>query len=205
MRRPKLTVVTAGLSQPSSTRLLADRLAAATERALGARGVEVTVEFIELREHAHDVTNAALSGFPSPRLREVVTNVIEADGLIAVTPIINASYSGLFKAFFDVLDADALSGKPVLISATGGTERHSLALEHALRPLFSHLKAVAVPTAVYAASADWGPGKSDDGALVNRIERAASELADQMSRNPSGGPADPFDDVMSFEELLLRD
>jgi FMN reductase len=72
--------------------------------------------------------------------------------VIAVTPIFSASYSGLFKTFFDVLERGALAGKPVLIAATGGSERHSLALEHAVRPLFAYLRAVVVPTAVYAAS-----------------------------------------------------
>ena len=79
-----------------------------------------------------------------------------ADALIAVSPIFSGSYSGLFKTFFDVLEPETLAGKPVLIGATGGTARHSLALEHALRPLFSYLHAVVVPTAVYAAPEDWG-------------------------------------------------
>ena len=100
-----------------------------------------------------------------------------ADGLIVVTPIFNASYSGLFKSFFDVLDADALAGKPVLIGATGGTARHSLALEHALRPLFAYLRAVVVPTAVFAATEDWGTG-GDGQRARDRIDRAAGELAE---------------------------
>jgi FMN reductase len=102
--------------------------------------------------------------------------VTSADGLIVVTPVFSASYSGLFKSFFDVLDKDALAGKPVLIAATGGTGRHSLVLEHALRPLFAYLRAVVVPTGVYAASEDWGAE-----GLAERIERAAGELASLMS------------------------
>lgn len=94
-----------------------------------------------------------------------------ADALIVVTPVFSASYSGLFKSFFDVLDKDALAGKPVLIAATGGSARHSLVLDHALRPLFSYLRAVVVPTGVYAASEDWGAEGLD-----GRIERAAGEL-----------------------------
>lgn len=205
MTQRKLTVVTAGLSQPSSTRLLADRLSAATELALAERGFDLGVEVIELRDYAHDVTNAALTGFPSGNLRGAITSTVEADGLIAVTPIFSASYSGLFKSFFDVLDADSLRGKPVLMAATGGTERHSLALEHALRPLFGYLKAVVMPTAVYAASSDWGPGESNDGALARRIEQAAGELADQVVRNPSAGRLDPFQDVVPLENLLVGD
>jgi FMN reductase len=130
-----------------------------------------------------------------------------ADALIAVTPIFSASYSGLFKTFFDVLDKDALAGKPVLMGATAGTARHSLALEHALRPLFAYLRAVAVPTAVFAAAEDWAGSAGADRALADRIERAAGELAGLVAgRAATAGPADPFaDPTTSFEDLLRRD
>ena len=61
--------------------------------------------------------------------------------MVAVTPAFNASFSGLFKSFFDVLPEETLTDMPVMIAATGGTERHSLVLEHAMRPLFSYLHA----------------------------------------------------------------
>ena len=98
-----LVVVSAGLSQPSATRLLADRLSAAVDRHLRDAGVEPHIEVIELREHAQDMTNNLLTGFPSPRLQATIDAVLAADGLIAVTPIFSASYSGLFKLFFDVV------------------------------------------------------------------------------------------------------
>lgn len=189
-----IAVVTAGLSQPSSTRLLADRLAAATRQAVGG---EATVDTVELRDHAHDLTNNVLTGFASPALTDAIERVVAADALIAVTPIFAASYSGLFKMFFDVLDMDSLAGKPVLIAATGGTERHSLALEHALRPLFSYLRAIVVPTAVYAASSDWG-----ENGLSERIERAGRELADLVKTDRRSGPKDPFDEPTPFKDLL---
>jgi len=171
----KLVVVSAGLTQPSSTRLLADRLAAS----VGAR-TDVSTRVVELRELAVDIANHLVTGFPSPALGDALGAVEEADGLIAATPIFTASYSGLFKSFFDLIDFDALTGKPVLVAATGGTARHSLALEHALRPMFAYLHAVVVPTAVYAASEDWA-----DGELAGRIDRAAGELADLMLRTPT--------------------
>lgn len=203
MRR-RLVVVTAGLSQPSATRLLADRLSAATTTALRERGVAVDVEVVELRDLAHDVIDNVLTGFPGGRLRATLQSLTTADGLIAVTPVFAASYSGLFKSFFDVVDAEALTDLPVLVAATGGTERHSLVLEHALRPLFSHLRAVVVPTAVYAASSDWGG--LDEGAdrLDARIRRGAGQLADSMT-SPRRAPADPFADVTPFERLLAGD
>ncbi|MGH3742213.1 MAG: FMN reductase [Micromonosporaceae bacterium] len=197
----RVAVVTAGLSQPSSSRLLADRLAAAAERALEQRGSQVKTDVIELRTLARELVDNLLTGFPSERLRQAIDSVLAADALIAVTPIFAASYSGLFKVFFDVLEVDSLTGKPVLIGAAGGTERHSLALEHALRPLFGYLRATVVPTAVYAASSDWGAGEQGE-ALVRRIERAAGELAVAVGARGPVDRTDPFQEPTPFEQLL---
>ena len=198
-----LAVVSGGLSNPSSTRLLGDRLTAATVEALKARDEDTTVEVVELREHARDLADNLVTGFPNQALRTAVDTVTGADGLIAVTPIFSASYSGLFKTFFDVLDKDALTGTPVLLGATAGTARHSLVLEHAMRPLFAYLRAVVVPTAVFAAAEDWaGAGDGADRALADRIRRAAGELADLVTARPPRAPADPFRDAVPFEQLL---
>ena len=199
-----LVVVSAGLSQPSSTRLLADRLSAAVDRHLREAGIETQIQVIELRDQAKDLVNNLLAGFPSPSLQAALDTALAADGLIAVTPIFSASYSGLFKLFFDLVERDGFAGKPVLIAATGGTARHSLALEHALRPLFAYLNAAVVATAVYAATEDWGgSGLGADGVLVERIDRAALELSVAMSlRGPGRGsaaPRDPFADPVPFD------
>ncbi|MFC6883782.1 MULTISPECIES: FMN reductase [Actinomadura] len=196
-----LAVVSAGLGQPSSTRLLADRLAAATADALRERGSGVVVEPVELRDHAHELTDNLLTGFPAAPLREVIETVTGADGLIAVTPLFNASYSGLFKTFFDVLEKDALEGRPVLAGATGGTARHSLALDHAVRPLLAYLRATVVPTAVYAASEDWGSADGSN-ALAGRVARAGAELAALIAGGAPAVRADPYEDPTPFEQLL---
>ncbi|ASO20801.1 FMN reductase [Actinoalloteichus hoggarensis] len=198
-----LTVVAAGLGVPSSTRLLADRLAEASARALDAQDVQVDTEVIELRDHARELADNLLTGFPAGGLRAAIDRVTASDGLIAVTPIFTASYSGLFKMFFDVLDSDALTNLPVLIGATGGTARHSLALDHALRPMFGYLRSVVVPTGVYAAAEDWGAAGGDSG-LASRIDRAAGELAGLIAGRPAARPADPFDDPVPFSQLLGR-
>jgi FMN reductase len=197
-----LAVVSAGLSTPSSTRLLADRLTTATVDALRARGVETTVEVVELREHARDLADNLVTGFPNESLRAATEAVTGADGVIAVTPIFSASYSGLFKTFVDVLDKDALTGTPVLIAATAGTARHSLVLEHAMRPLFAYLRAIVAPTAVFAAAEDWAGGDGSSTALADRVRRAADELADLVAGRPAKAPVDPFADAPSFEQLL---
>ncbi|MFH8291943.1 CE1759 family FMN reductase [Streptomyces sp. NPDC018059] len=175
----KLVVVSAGLSSPSSTRLLGDRLAAAALEHACAEA-----EVVEVRELAVEIAQHLVTGFPPARLAAALDAVAAADGLIVVTPVFAGSYSGLFKSFFDLIDKDALTGKPVLIGATGGTARHSLVTEHAMRPLFAYLRALVVPTAVYAASEDWG----QDG-LASRIARAGRELARFMAGSGQGaGP-----------------
>lgn len=188
-----LTVVEAGLGTPSSTQLLATRLAEAVQRLVP----DLEVRTVRLRDVARDIADNLVTGFPGARLREAVESVVGADAVIAVTPTFNASYSGLFKSFVDVLEPDSLAGKPVLIAATGGTERHSLVLDHALRPLFAYLRAIVVPTGVYAASSDWGAG-----GLPGRVDRAAGELADLLvGRAPVTPAADqgfvPFDQLLA--------
>jgi len=196
-----LVVVTAGLSEPSSTRLLADRLAAATDRALRLYDEQVEVEVVELRDLAHALTDHLLTGFPSGALADALASLQKADGVIAVTPVFSASYSGLFKTFFDVVEDGALAGKPVLVAATAGTARHSLVLEFAMRPLFAYLRATVVPTGVFAATEDFG-GAGE--ALGERVDRAARELAALVAGRPAPVAVDPFENPTPFEELLRR-
>jgi FMN reductase len=197
-----IAVVSAGISVPSSTRILADSLGSATQRRLAALGQAASYDVIELRGLAHLVTDNALTGFPTGALADAVRRVSEADAVIAVTPIYTGSYSGLFKTFFDVLEDGTLAGKPVLMGATAGTARHSLVLEFAMRPLFAYLRADVVPTAVFAASEDFGAGSVRGSSLSDRIDRAAGELADKVLRRGTALPADPFENPTPFEDLL---
>jgi FMN reductase len=204
-----IAVVHAGLGQPSSTRLLADRLADATVRELEALGHDVTVEVVELRDHGHAIIDAMLTGFPTGDLADAIETITHADAVIAVTPLFTTTYSGLFKSFVDILDKEALTGMPVLLGATGGTPRHSLALEYSLRPLFTYLRADVVTTSVFAATDDWAHaahGSGHDGAgssLSGRIERAGRSLAALVfARGERAKPADPFSSTPSFLDLL---
>ncbi|MDO5740007.1 MAG: FMN reductase [Ornithinimicrobium sp.] len=174
----KIVVITAGLSRPSSTRLLADRIADSVTTRVSARGEVATVEVIELRELAQDLAiTMTTGGLATPAVHRARDLVTGADGLIAVTPVFSSSYSGLFKMFLDVLDTDAINGMPVIIAATAGTARHQLVLDYALRPVFTYLRAVVVPTGVFAATDDFGGSESGGSGLTSRIGRAASELA----------------------------
>ncbi|WP_296603225.1 FMN reductase [Nocardioides sp.] len=193
----RIAVVSAGLSVPSSTRLLADRLAEAVVRAAHE---PVEVDVVELRPLAHPLADHLLTGFPTGELAEAIATVRRADALVVVTPVFSASYSGLFKTFFDVLEPGTLDGKPVLIGATAGTPRHSLVLEHALRPLFTYLHATVAPTGVFAASEDFG-----DRGLDERIDRAAGELVSLLHGAPARrtrSVEDEFAEPTPFEELL---
>ena len=167
----RLAVVSAGTSDPSSTRLLADRITERTVDLARRRGHTVTTTVVELRELAADISNAVVSQLITPRLRQAIDALAAADGLVVSTPVYKAGASGLFKSFFDVLDNDLLIAKPVLLAATAGTARHALVADDQLRPLFAYLRALAVPTSLFAAPEDWA-----DPALNQRVDRAAREL-----------------------------
>jgi len=163
-----LVVISAGTGNPSSTRQLADRIAAKSLEALDA----ATVSVIELGPLAVDTARAAVAGFPGSELQAAIDRLAAADGIIAATPVYKAGISGLFKTFVDVLDNDLIVAKPVLLAATGGTARHALVIDDQMRPLFAYMRALTLPTSVYAAPEDWGSTE-----LGTRIERAATELA----------------------------
>jgi FMN reductase len=167
----RLVVVSAGTSDPSSNRLLADRTAQRAAALAARNGNEVTVSVIELREIAADISTALVSQLITPRLQQAVTALGEADGIIAAAPVYKAGPSGLFTSFFHVLDNDLLIAKPVVLAATAGTARHALVADDQMRPMFAYLRAMTVPTSLFAAPEDWS-----DPALNTRIDRAAREL-----------------------------
>jgi FMN reductase len=166
-----LVVVSAGVSEPSSTRLLADRIAQKSLDLLREAGMPATVSAVELGPLAVDIARALVSGFPGEDLKRAIARLAAADAVIASTPVYKAGISGLFKSFADVLDNDLLVARPVVLAATGGSARHAMVPDEQLRPLFAFLRAIPVPTSVYATPEDWG---SPD--LGRRVTRAATEL-----------------------------
>ena len=167
----KLVVVSAGTGDPSSTRLLADRIAERAAAIAAGHGNAVTVSGIELRDITADISTALTSQLITPKAQQAVTALAEADGIVAATPVYKAGASGLFIPFFHALDNDLIIAKPVVLAATAGTARHSLVADDQMRPMFAYLRALTAPTSVFAAPEDWG-----DPELNKRIDRAALEL-----------------------------
>lgn len=168
----RVVVINAGVSDPSSTRLLADRIAQKTIDTLGEAGLTATVQPVDLGPIATDIARALVSGIPGPRVQDAIEKLARADAVIAATPVYKAGISGLFKSFADLVDNDLLIAKPVILAATGGSARHAMVVDEHLRPLFAFLRAIPVPTSLYAAPEDWGSAD-----LGKRIARAAGELA----------------------------
>lgn len=208
-----ITIVSAGAGEPSSTGMLADRLSNAVETALSTAGIKPVVHRINLRDLAGDIADSQVTMARSEELASDIRHVERADGLIPVSPTYKASYSGLFKAFFDLIEEDALHRVPVLLGATGGTPRHSLMIDQAMRPLFAYFKSHITPTAVYAATQDWGHVETSEQetavVLNDRISRAGEELARILATIPARPRPDSEDsdqvtalEVTPFEQLL---
>ena len=179
-----VVIISAGVSEPSSSALLADRLAGKTLEYLGTRGVEAHVSSIELRSLALDIAKSGVAGFVVDGLRPAIERLAAADAVIAATPVYKAGVSGLFKSFIDVLDDDLLIAKPVAVTATAGSARHALIPDEQMRSLFAYMRALVIPTALFAAPEDWGAP-----ALGGRIERAAIELGALVASGVGGSIA----------------
>lgn len=167
-----LVVVSAGTSEQSSTSRLVSQILTETKARFEARSVAVSAHLIELRDLAKDIATALATGITSNDLLSALEKIEKADALIVGTPVYKASYSGLFKGFFDVVDEGALIGMPIVLAATAGTPRHALVPDASMRPLFAYFRSLVVPTSVFAATEDWANPKG----LRERAGRAAVEL-----------------------------
>lgn len=210
-----IAVVAAGLSDPSSTSMLAKQLIQATADALAERGYRPVVHHFELREVATDIADSLVTFSRSEQLSEMIAEVEQADAVITVSPVFKASYSGLFKSFWDLVDNEALRGIPVQLGATGGSPRHSLVIDNSMRPLFSYLRMRVMPVGVYAATEDWGATdqardnqstESNASYLSQRISQAGGDLAEVTARldpRPRRAPSQPKElEVTPFDQLL---
>jgi len=168
----RLVIVSAGTEEPSSSRLLADRIANSCADLLRELQWTASATVVELAPLAVDVARAGVTGLSSSDLQAAIDQVGGSDAIIVSTPVYKAGLSGLFKLFVDVLDGDLLIAKPVLLAATARSSRHALVIDEQMRPLFAFMRALALPTSVFAAPEDWGST-----GLGERIRRASAELA----------------------------
>lgn len=167
----RVTVVNAGVGDPSSTQLLLDRAASRVGEFARNRDLEVAIGVVSLRELASEISAAIVSRHLGQKLSTAVEALGSSDGLIVGTPVYKAGVSGLFKSFFDVLDNDLLIAKPVMLAATAGTARHALVIDDQMRQLFAYMRSLVVPTSLFASTEDW-----NDAGLNERIDRAAVEF-----------------------------
>lgn len=181
----KLVVVDAGVSDPSSTKALADKITQQTSLMLTESMVTLDVHYIELSEIALDIVRSLVSGLTPPSVQNAISELAEADGVILSTPVYKAGISGLLKSFLDLLDNDLLIAKPVLLAATAGTARHSLVIDDQFRSILAFFRALVVPSSVFAANTDWNSSDLDA-----RITRGALELSELMKSGVGHSIAD---------------
>lgn len=180
----EIVAVSTGLSEDSTTTRLADRMLDSARSALEATGTEVLTTHVNVRHLATALADLTVSGFPAPQLEEAFAAVARASAVITVAPVYKGAPVGIHTLFWQLIEDAALAGTPVLLGATGGTPRHSLAIESTMRPLIAYLKGYALPTAVFAATDDWGGG--EETGLESRIVAATSELGElTLALNPA--------------------
>ena len=168
MTRPlRVVAVSGGLQRPSKAVALSEHLLD-----LIADLVPCEQRLVELGQLAPHFAGAVWrSQLPDVVERELAA-VEQADVLVVATPVYRGSYTGLFKHFFDFIHQDALIDKPVLLAATGGSERHALVIDHQLRPLFSFFQARTLPLGVYATDQDFSDYRLQNVALIQRAQLA---------------------------------
>lgn len=142
---------------------------------------EVTVDRVAVATLGPGFTNALSRDEVSAAVEEQLALVERADLLIVGTPVFRGSYPGLFKHFFDLLDQYALANKSVLLSATGGSDRHTLVIDQVLRPLFGFMQAAIAPVGLYASSNDFSGTTLLNPEVYSRIEIAVRDLGPRLN------------------------
>ncbi|MDX8456097.1 FMN reductase [Mesorhizobium sp. VK9D] len=184
MNKKLVVGISGNLTRPSKTRAFITQIAGEVAGRIGASSA------------IHDIEDLGPS-FPSARrisdldatARAIVEQLTGADVLVAGSPTFKGSYTGLFKHLFDLLDPSSLRGKPVILTATGGGERHSLIVEHQLRPLFGFFEALTIPTAIYASDKDFANGALVSEAIHARARQAVAEVLRVVGQTGSVGLA----------------
>ena len=172
MSKIRILGISGSPSRPSRTRGLVEAVVSAA-----ARDPRVEASVFDLNDVLPDLGRTLDPRQAAPNVALVLEAIAEADALVVGSPVYKGTYSGLFKHIFDLVDPKALRGKPVVLSATGGSDRHALALDHGLRPLFAFFAADIIPTAIYGTETEFSDYQPKADGLNARIARAAEELS----------------------------
>ena len=165
----RVVAVSGSLTAPSRTTALVEAITEAFGRAL-----PIEPHVITLNHLGPHLAGALTRKQLPPEAEAELQHIENADLLIVATPVYRASFTGLFKHLFDFVDQYALVDTPVLLAATGGSERHALIIEHQLRPLFGFFQSLTLPLGVYASTADFDGYRLREGSVEQRIEQAVS-------------------------------
>lgn len=170
---PQLSIVglSGNITVPSKTRALVAAALDLVQARLDAR-----VRLLDIQDFGESLGRARRLDDLAPEARTLIDTIADADALVIATPIYKASYPGLFKHLVDLLDPQSLAGKPVLLAATGGGEKHALVVEHQLRPLLAFFEAQSLATAVHAADKDFTDGHLTGAATLTRLGRATAQF-----------------------------
>lgn len=181
----KLAAVWTGVSSESTTTKLTEQIIKATVEQAAQFGEEVDVVRINLRDHAKSLALSMLTPIQDSALEAAFESVQLADAVVTITPIYKSAPIGIQTLFWQLIEDASLSGKPVLIGATGGTPRHSLAGDYSMRPLLSYLKGQVLPSNIFAATDDWASAGGTS-QLRRRINSVARELVTAMLGSRAG-------------------
>lgn len=165
------------LDRPSKTRALVQTAVATAASRFDAVGT-----VYDLLDFGPSLGGARRVDDLAPAARSALNTMLAADALVVACPVYKGSYTGLFKHLIDLIDPLSLRGKPVLLAATGGGDRHALVIEHQLRPLFGFFEAQTLPTGVYASERDFENGQPASAAVHDRLERAVDQLSPFFTR-----------------------
>lgn len=162
--------ISGNITRPSKTRVFVEHIVGDVAKGLGASQATFDIE-----DFGPSLPRARRTADLDDPGRTIFDQLSKASVLVVGSPTYKGSYTGLFKHVFDLLDPASLRGKPVILVATGGGERHSLIVEHQLRPLFGFFEAFTMPTAVYASDKDFADGVLVSDTILARAEQAVNE------------------------------
>jgi len=172
----KVVAVSANTQRPSRTLALVEEILVR----LGAV-LPIDVTLIELGQIGPKLAGTVTRSELPQDVQDDLNAIETADFLLVATPVYRASYTGLFKHLFDFVHHEALVDVPVLLAATGGSDRHALVIDHQLRPLFSFFQALTLPIGVYASEADFTNYQLSSPEVSERISLAVNRARPYLS------------------------